>query len=136
MKHQAIIISIHFIVVILGSCKPKGSCISSGGGKGGNATISISPTHLTSFVDSCLVYIKYGSLNTPTDGIYDDSARCVLVDTIPVATFTNLKAGLYYFYGKGYHQAPYNVYVKGAANYTMCSEHNQSLYLPTDQYFP
>jgi hypothetical protein len=136
MKHQTLLISILFIFLVAAGCKPKASCVSSGGGKGGTATISITPTHFNSYVDSCMVYVKYGTLNTPADGIYDDSVRCVLVDTIPVATFTNLKAGLYYFYGQGYHQAPFNAYVKGAANYTMCSEHNQSLYLPTDQYFP
>jgi len=35
--------------------------------------------------------------------VYDDSAICVLVDTIPVATFAGLTVGLYYLYGTGYH---------------------------------
>ena len=117
------------------SCKPKTSCASSGGGKGGAATISVSPTHAGSYVDSCTIYIKYGSLDAPANGLYDDSQKCRLVDTIPVATFSGLKAGLYYFYGNGYH-ASYSSYVKGATNYTMCNEHAVSIYLPTYPYNP
>ena len=84
-----------------------------------------------------MVYIKYGSLNEPADGIYDDSQKCHLPpdDTIPVAVFDSLKPGLYYFYGKGFHVV-YQAYVVGAANYTLCTEHAASIYLPTDQYFP
>ena len=135
MKPQTFIIAILLVSVAAISCKPKASCVSSGGGKGGTATISVSPTHSGSYVDSCVVYIKYGTLDEPADGIYDDSMRCVMVDTIPLATFTGLQPGLYYFYGNGYH-LKYQAYVKGAANYTMCSAHNQSIYLPTYPYNP
>lgn len=124
--------SLLFLVVC---CKPKNNCISSGGGKGGSGSISISPSHYGSYVDSCTIYIKYGTLNTPGNGVYDDSARCVMVDTVPVATFSNLKGGLYYFYASGYHKA-YAAYVKGAVNYTMCTEHSVSLLLPTYSYNP
>ena len=131
-NHIAFIIA--FCVLATG-CKPKASCISSGGGKGGSGTIMVSPTHSGSYVDSCMVYIKYGTLDEPASGAYDDSQKCVLADTIPVATFTNLKPGLYYFYGNGYHLT-YQAYVKGAANYTMCTEHSASIYLPTYPYIP
>jgi hypothetical protein len=117
------------------ACKPKSQCVSAGGGKGGTAVISVSPTHLERYVDSCTVYIKYGSLDAPANGIYDDSVVCTLADTIPVAKFTNLKAGLYFFYGKGYH-IPYTAYVKGAVNYTACTEAAATLLLPTYPYNP
>jgi hypothetical protein len=71
----------------------------------------------------------------PANGVYDDSQKCVLADTIPVATFKNLKPGLYYLYGQGYHTA-YATYVKGAANYTLCSEKSVSVLLPTYPYNP
>jgi len=117
------------------SCTPKNNCTDTGGGKGGSATISVSPTHFGVYVDSCTIYIKYGSLNAPANGIYDDSLKCNMIDTIPTAKFTGLKSGIYYFFGKGYHTA-YKAYVKGAVNYTMCNEHAQTLLLPTVDYNP
>ena len=81
-------------------------------------------------MDSCTVYIKYGTLDAPASGVYDDSQRVAMVDTVPVAKFTNLKPGLYYFLGVGYHAA-YAVNVRGAVNYTMCNAHTVSLLLPT-----
>ena len=116
--------------ITLPGCKPKSTCVSSGGGKGGGASISVSPSHAGAYVDSFKVYIKYGTLSTPANSIYDDSAWCVMVDTIPVAKFTNLKAGLYFFYGTGYHAA-YNAIVVGQVNYTMCDEHAASILMPT-----
>jgi hypothetical protein len=121
--------------LLANACKPKSQCVSAGGGKGGTVVISVSPTHLDGYVDSCTVYIKYGSLDAPANGIYDDSVICSLADTIPVARFTNLKAGLYFFYGKGYH-IPYTAYVKGAVNYTACTEVGATLLLPTYSYNP
>lgn len=119
------------------SCKKPASCVSSGGGIGGTATLSVTPTHLNLYVDSCTIYIKYGTLDAPVDSIYDDSQICrkYAPDTTPVAIFKNLQPGLYYLLGKGYHTV-YGVHVKGAANYTMCNEHAQSIYLPTYQYNP
>ena len=134
-----VIISIPFLIaicILASNCKPKVNCISSGGGKGGTGIIHITPTHGNYYIDSCMIYIKYGSLNEPGDGIYDDSQKCVLIDTLPVVTFDSLKPGLYYFYGNGYHVGFSPPYVKGAANYTMCTDHEVSLYLPTDSYNP
>jgi hypothetical protein len=118
------------------SCKKSASCTGSGGGKGGNATINITPEHLAYLIDSCTIYIKYGTLDAPANGIYDDSTKCVMVDTTPVATFPGLKPGLYYFYGVGYHTGYSPPYVKGAANYTICKEQVINIYLPTYSYLP
>ncbi len=121
--------------LLVESCKRPSSCANSGGGVGGTATLSVTPTHLNLYVDSCTIYIKYGTLDAPVDSTYDDSQICRIYapDTIPVAIFKNLKPGLYYLYGLGYHPV-YSAYVKGATNYTMCTEHAQSIYLPTYQY--
>ena len=130
-----IIMSFIIACLFAASCKPKSNCAGSGGGKGGSASISVSPSHYGAYVDSCTIYIKYATLNTPDNGVYDDSQKCVMADTVPIATFTGLTPGLYYFYGKGYHAA-YSSYVKGAVNYTMCTAHTQSLLLPTYSYNP
>ncbi len=135
MKLSFCLTTLVTLIYFVEGCKPKSNCVNSGGGKGGTATISISPTHYDSYVDSCTIYIKYGSLDEPANNVYDDSQKCVMIDTIPVATFSNLKAGLYYFMGKGFHTS-FHVYVIGATNYIMCNEHSVSMYLPTDQYFP
>lgn len=123
------------VFIVVAGCKPAATCAQAGGGNGGNASIAVSPSHYGAYVDSFTVYVKYGTLDAPANGIYDDSLKCTLIDTIPTATFTHLKAGLYYFFGKGYHTA-YASYVKGGVNYTMCSEHAATLLLPTDNYNP
>ncbi len=73
-------------------------------GKGGKASMTILPQHHTksNLLDSMVVYVKYGATDIPTDGIYDDSAVCNVVDSTPYATFNNLQNGQYYFYSKGY----------------------------------
>ena len=131
----ALLISFILFALFTGSCKKHSSCVSSGGGKGGTGTIRVIPTHSGVYVDSCWIYIKYGTLDEPANGVYDDSQYCTLNDTIPVATFNGLKPGIYYFYGNGYHLL-YQAYVKGAANYTLCSEQTVSIYLPTYPYIP
>ena len=134
MKCLIFILFIAAASLLVGGCKKPSSCASSGGGISGTGTLSVTPTHLNLYVDSCIVYIKYGTLDAPANGVYDDSQWCRLYapDTIPVAVFSNLQSGLYYLYAKGYHPA-YQAYVLGAVNYTMCNEHAVSIYLPTYQ---
>ena len=116
-------------------CRKSSSQAITGGGKGGSGTISITPEHSNSFVDSCVVYVKYGTLDAPANGVYDDSVKCVMQGTQPVATFNNLSIGLYYFLGVGYHQLT-GLNVKGATTYTMTIQQNKSIYLPTYAYNP
>lgn len=101
------------------------------GGKGGNATLRITPQHHSKNIDSCTVYIKYNTLDKPS-GNYDDSARCVLIDSMPVATFTGLKKGKYYLYGKGYDPSIFQT-VDGGAPYTISSETTLNLNLPVTE---
>jgi hypothetical protein len=89
------------------------------------------------------VYIKYGTLDAPPNGLYDDSQKVHLVisatsstvDTIPYAIFTGLTKGNYYIYGDGYH-ARYFSYVKGGIPITINSETTDSVLLPTTPYNP
>ncbi len=100
------------------------------GGKGGKATLLISPEHHGFYVDSCMIYIKYAATDKPANNIYDDSSKCILNDTIPVATFKQLKTGQYYIYGYGYH-ATYNQIVFGGLPVSINIEDSQTVYLPT-----
>ena len=70
------------------------------GGKGGSTTLKVSPMHHSEYIDSCTVYIKYNVSDKPSS--YDEEVKCVMEDGKPVATFTSLKKGNYYIYGKGW----------------------------------
>ena len=115
--------------------KPKDTSIA-GGGKGGTSVLLVTPEHHGGFVDSCMIYIKYGTNDAPASGIYDDSARCVLSDTTPVATFSNLTVGLYYLYAIGYHLPYTPPNVKGGVPCTIQNPGTQTIYLPTYSYQP
>ncbi|MFI5196471.1 MAG: hypothetical protein ACHQD8_05230 [Chitinophagales bacterium] len=125
------------IFIIIGGCKKPGNNSVTGGGKGGNVVIRVTPVIYSYYVDTCTVYIKYGTHDAPVNGVYDDSAVCVLIDTIPVATFPGLTVGIYYLYGIGYHSTgghPPNV--KGSQICTIEREDTTHLSLPTFPYLP
>lgn len=87
------------------------------------------------FVDSCTIYIKYGTNDAPASGVYDDSSRCILADTTPIAAFTGLTAGQYYLYGNGYHTGYSPPQVRGGIPYTISKDYDTtSVYLPTYTY--
>jgi len=137
----AVLIIFAFIVVLFG-CKPNSSC-PGGGGKGGTSSLAITPIHSNYNVDSCMIYIKYGAIDAPTNNIYDDSQKVSVVilpggqpqDTIPYAVFNNLKSGNYYIFGNGWH-VRFNVWVKGGIPVTICNQKVDSVLLPTFQYQP
>lgn len=82
------------------------------------ATLHITPRHHGRQIDSCMVYIKYNAINPPADGRYDDSAKCIRVDSLPVATISGLKKGNYYLYGYGWDpQLTPPQHVKGGQSY-------------------
>ena len=118
------------VIIVAGSCK-KSTPAAPLGGKGGKATLTVTPEHLGLLIDSCTVYIKYATSDAPANGIYDDSAKCVMVDTIPVATFANLTTGSYYIYGVGYHVGYVPPNVKGGIPVTIPKEDTVNKYLPT-----
>lgn len=101
----------HFVLIILSFCfiavqsckKPKNSA--GGGGKGGNATIIARADHANAFLDTSVIYIKYGTLNAPANGVnYDDS---LIADTNCMAVFGSLTQGSYYLFSRAIHD-PYN----------------------------
>lgn len=125
---------ISFIVLSSSSCsKPASSC---NGGKGGSASIAVTPSAHKFFLDSCTIYIKYGTLDQPANGIYDDSMVPVIVDTTPVANFKNLQDGCYYIYVVGYHPGFSPPNVKGGASTQVQNGKSVTLYIPTIPYIP
>lgn len=72
------------------------------GGKGGNATLLVTPIHDSLYIDSCMVYIKYDAPVIPANNVYDDSIACVQINGKPTAKFTDLRSGEYYLYAKGW----------------------------------
>ena len=104
------------------------------GGKGGKATLVVTPIHDTLDVDSCVVYIKYAANNAPGNNVYEDSVKSSLSNNIPVSVFTGLQNGQYYIYADGYHLA-YNTWVKGGIPITISAQDTNVRLLPTFAYF-
>ncbi|MBS1772764.1 MAG: hypothetical protein JST82_07885 [Bacteroidetes bacterium] len=71
-------------------------------GKGGLATMRVVLVDTGLNVDSGKVYVKYNTFVVPKDNKYDDSCHISYVDGVPMALFTNLKPGNYFFYGRGW----------------------------------
>ncbi len=121
-------------ILMAGSCKQPVETVS-GGGKGGSSTITVSGEHRGSLIDTCMIYIKYNSLDAPANAVYDDSATSVLINGKPTATFSGLTTGNYYLLAVGYHGGFSPPNVKGGKK---CSVfHNgdtASVVIPTYQY--
>jgi hypothetical protein len=114
-------------------CKKSSSnnTVTSGGGTGGNDALMISADHHGFLLDSCTIYIKYGALDAPANGIYDDSLFIASPDT--VVTFPGLKEGVYFLYGKGYHPG-YGIVI-GGQNWTISNQNTtQQLTLQLSTY--
>ncbi len=124
------------LILLLGGCKKTPATTTSEGGKGGNATLTVTPAHHGEFVDTCTVYIKYNTQDAPPGGIYDDSSVCVTVNDTPKATFPGLKNGNYYLLAKGYHSPYTPPYVKGGAKYSITTQSTVNVIVPTYSYLP
>lgn len=107
------------------------------GGKGGNATFRLTPVHEGLNIDSCMLYIKYDASVIPFNGKFDDSVWAVkAADGTPVGTFTGLKPGKYYLYGKGWDLVR-SLKVKGGLPYVIPQEQKattHTLIIPIEDY--
>lgn len=99
MKRIASVIAIAALAIFsLNSCKEREDNLA---GKGGSTVLKVTPQHHGDNIDSCTVYIKYNTQEMPS-GNYDEEIKCVMENGKPVATFSNLKKGNYYVYGRGW----------------------------------
>lgn len=106
-------------------------------GKGGNATLVVYPAHhgKATELDSMMVYIKYNTQDAPANGVYDDSFSCVFINAQYYCTFTGLKNGEYYIYGKGY-DYEYSTGVQGGLPHIIKTQQSQNFFLPvSEQHF-
>lgn len=95
-------------------------------GKGGSATLRITPKHHGIPVDSCRIYIKYNAQDAPADGVYDDSTDAIVVGTgVPrMGLFPGLKRGNYYIFGRGWDPAISQV-VRGGTPFNINNDQPQ-----------
>lgn len=98
------------------------------------ATLHVTPKHHTRPIDSCKIYIKYNATDSPANNAYDDSAKCVQVAGVPVATFSGLKKGNYFLYGYGWDpQLTPPRHVKGGYAYPIQEGGEQSIDLAVSE---
>ena len=118
MKPRFFYLTAIIAVLSIAACKKREEPVTTTtdvAGKGGSATIKATPKHHIKYIDSCTVYIKYNTLDLPSGVFsasqYDDSVVCVKInDSVSVGTFTSLKKGKYFLYGKGWDKkGPYAV---------------------------
>gem|GEM_PF-262932 len=103
-------------------------------GKGGSATLIVNPQHheVDSNIKRCKVYIKYGAVDAPANGVYDDSATCVVANNKALASFTSLKNGNYYLYGVGFDTSVPGC-ITGGIGYTISQQSSQTMFLPVSE---
>lgn len=100
------------------------------GGKGGNATLKVTPQHHGNNIDSCTIYLKYNVQDKPSS--YDEEVKCVMENGKPVATFTNLNKGNYYVFGKGWDPG-IEQDVEGGIPYTITEETTKEITVPVTE---
>jgi len=100
------------------------------GGKGGSSILKISSKHHGKNIDSATIYIKYNTQDKPTS--YDDSMKCVMESGKPTATFTQLKKGKYYLFGKGWDKNISN-HVEGGIPYIISQEKTLEIVVPVTE---
>lgn len=124
MKFRYFLVFISLISIL--SCRKEETLA----GKGGNATLTITPQHHGLNIANSKVYIKYNAKNTPS--FYDDSVQTSMQNGIPTAVFTQLTKGDYYIYGIGIDTSIMQS-VKGGIPYTIENETAQTIYLPVTE---
>lgn len=129
MKHLSAILAFTAASALLVSCE-RDDDTTPAAGKGGKATINVTPQHHAKNIDQCTVYIKYGTQDKPSS--YDDSAVCTMVGGKPVATFGSLHKGNYYFYGRGYDPDIVKD-VNGGLPFTVSEEKTYDIILPVTE---
>ncbi|MEZ5018392.1 MAG: hypothetical protein R2800_15130 [Flavipsychrobacter sp.] len=100
------------------------------GGKGGNATLKVTPQHHGKDIPNSKVMIKYNTQELPS--AYDEEVSTTNENGKPVATFTSLKKGNYYIYAKGY-DSSIGQDVVGGIPYTVTVENTQNITVPVTE---
>lgn len=91
------------------------------GGKGGKATLEVTPKHHGKDIDSAWIYIKYDAVKGPILNGYDDTIA--LTGSTKTAKFDSLKWGNYYLNVFGYDSSGI---VAGTASFSVIDTHVRS----------
>lgn len=129
MKRQITVAVASLFVLHMAACNRTDEAADMAG-KGGNATLRLTPMHHSEPIDSCKVYIKYNTLDAAT--AYDDSTWATVVGGMPVATFSGLRAGRYYIFGHGW-DASIGTEVRGGLPVTISEQQLYNLTLPVTE---
>ncbi len=130
MKH-ILIAAMLVAAAVMPSCKKKDKDTA---GTGGNTTLVVAPQHHGKPIDSCTVYLKYNTMDAPGTGTsnYDISAKVMMVNGTPVATFPGMKKGQYYVFGFGYDPS-INQNVIGGIPYKITADGTVNIDLPVSE---
>jgi hypothetical protein len=141
MKPKIVYFTALIALLSIAACKKREDPITTTdtAGKGGNATLKITPKHHSRYIDSCTVYIKYNTLDLPAGDFspskYDDNAVCIKMNDSAgsaVATLSSLKKGKYFIYGVGWDKnGPYGV--AGGIPVTITDEITYNVTLPVTE---
>ncbi len=136
MKTGTRLLFIIVLPVIIVGCHKHSNPTITGGGKGGNETIQVTMEHGDPFIDTGVVYIKYGTLDVPANNVYDDSDSVRIINGKPMAVFTHLTVGLYNFLAKGYHGGLPQPNLEAGYPLTVYKESTDSIIIPVFPYNP
>lgn len=106
-------------------------------GKGGQNVLIIFPQHhlIATNLIQVKSYIKYNTLDLPSDGIYDDSATGTRNSSYQdvFATFNELQPGNYYIYVTGY-DTSVRQNIKGGSSFNLGNNPNPtSIVVPVSE---
>jgi len=141
MRLSKIILGLFMASVVAAGCTRDNEIITPPaapiGGKGGMATLRITPRHHGKNIDSCIVRLAYDATNFPSKA-WDEVTTLSMVDGKPTATFDSLAPGNYFIYAEGWDpmtdltDGPDNVYGSGAF-YVMDSNATYQVYMDVNE---
>lgn len=135
------VIGLSLAVCLLGSCVRKNDVVEPTpppeGGKGGHATLAVTPQHHEKNIDDCRIYIKYAAVQMPNSlKDFDDSGDVAPKNGRPMIEFTDLRAGDYFFYaiGKDYSLDTSHNVLQGVAHFKVVDtlERTYDVYMQID----
>lgn len=119
MRNISIIAALLLTLSIVTSCTRENEIIipdtSLKGGKGGLATVRVTPQLHERDIDSCIIYVGYAKDTRQPLENYDNALDVSYQEGRPRATFDSLKKGSYYFYLEAYDRVNQQVLVGEAA---------------------
>jgi hypothetical protein len=112
-------------IFLISSCKKQTLA-----GLGGNGTLHISSMHHGAILDSMTIYIKFNTLEAPSENDFD--LTMAVNKTTKLATFSELKKGNYYLLAAGWDPS-ISKEVKGGIPFTIEEENDINIVIPVTE---